>query len=128
MNIVKLLLDNSADIEAMSRTGHTPLCIASGNSHVSTVQLLLNKGALVNEGVYCYFLFPYTKGKSIKHKTALFPFCFCKCAKGKRKKEWFSLLICDIIKGKICVISLLLRLQPQWVKHDLFLKLLKQFH
>ena len=47
-NIIQLLLDAGADIEATFHTGDTPLCIASEKGHVPTTQLLLSKGAEVN--------------------------------------------------------------------------------
>ena len=47
-HLVQLLLDAGANIEAMTHEGATPLIIASQNDKVSTVQLLLSKGAQVN--------------------------------------------------------------------------------
>jgi ankyrin repeat protein len=42
---VKLLLDQSADVEAADEYGRTPLYQASNNGHVDVVRLLLDRGA-----------------------------------------------------------------------------------
>ncbi|TAL53607.1 MAG: ankyrin repeat domain-containing protein [Pandoraea sp.] len=44
-DIVKLLLDHSAYIDAASPNGTTPLMMAARSDHVSTIQLLLDQGA-----------------------------------------------------------------------------------
>ncbi|WP_424066456.1 ankyrin repeat domain-containing protein, partial [Paraburkholderia sp.] len=47
-DIVKLLLDHSAYVDAGSPNGTTPLMMAARGGHVSTVKLLLDNGADLN--------------------------------------------------------------------------------
>jgi uncharacterized protein len=47
-DIVKLLLDHSAYVDAGSPNGTTPLMMAARGNHVSTVKLLLDNGADLN--------------------------------------------------------------------------------
>lgn len=47
-NVVKVLLDNKADINAQTKGGLSPLMQASRNGHFSIVQLLLERKANVN--------------------------------------------------------------------------------
>jgi uncharacterized protein len=47
-DVVKVLLDNSAYVDAGSPNGTTPLMMAARGGHVSTVKLLLDNGADLN--------------------------------------------------------------------------------
>jgi len=47
-DIVKLLLDNGADVNAYNNYGDTALINASENGHIEIVEMLLEKGAVVN--------------------------------------------------------------------------------
>jgi ankyrin repeat protein len=47
-DIVKLLLDHSAYVDAGSPNGTTPLMMAARGGHISTVKLLLDNGADLN--------------------------------------------------------------------------------
>ena len=43
--MVELLIDYGADIEAMDRTGSTPLHLAAQEGHLATARLLVTRGA-----------------------------------------------------------------------------------
>ena len=45
IEVVKLLLENGADVTIATESGITPLNSASGGGHVEVVKLLLEKGA-----------------------------------------------------------------------------------
>lgn len=45
VELVELLLDAGADVNAATRRGHTPLVFAAGRGHSKIVQLLLRRGA-----------------------------------------------------------------------------------
>ena len=47
-NVVKLLLDNGANIDTKDKSGATPLWTAAQNEHDNIVKLLIDKGANVN--------------------------------------------------------------------------------
>ena len=49
IDIVKLLLDNHADINAMSKLGQTALAQAAFHKHLDVVKLLLEHGAKLDE-------------------------------------------------------------------------------
>ena len=46
--LIKLLLDNGADVNAKNESGVTPIMIASINGYLDTVELLIDNGADVN--------------------------------------------------------------------------------
>ena len=48
LKIIKLLIDNGADVNAIDDTGWTPLIIASSTKNVDVVRLLIENGADVN--------------------------------------------------------------------------------
>ncbi|KAJ1475513.1 ankyrin repeat protein, partial [Baffinella frigidus] len=43
--VVKVLLDAGADVEAKTTVGATPLYVAASNGHAGVVRILLNAGA-----------------------------------------------------------------------------------
>jgi ankyrin repeat protein len=43
--IVRLLLENGAELESKSNDGHTPLSLAAEQGQEAVVQILLEKGA-----------------------------------------------------------------------------------
>lgn len=49
VNIVKLLLDNKADIDKFNDKGMSPLFVACQENHQSVIQLLLNNKADINK-------------------------------------------------------------------------------
>jgi len=48
LDIVQLLIENGADVNARDENGKTPLHIASGNGRLETVQILIENEAGVN--------------------------------------------------------------------------------
>ena len=64
-DIAQLLIDEGADIDAMTSKEATPLIIASLQGHSSIVQLLLRKGAQVN---------PKNHDGSVEHCKSFFSF------------------------------------------------------
>jgi ankyrin repeat protein len=46
--VVRLQLENGADVNAMKRNGETGLVFAAGKGHEAVLRLLLEKGADVN--------------------------------------------------------------------------------
>ena len=46
--IVKILLDQGANIEDHNENGHTPLMEAASSGHVNIAKILLEKGAGIN--------------------------------------------------------------------------------
>jgi ankyrin repeat protein len=77
-NIVKLLLDNGADMEETDKDGNTTLLIAVLNGHEAIVKLLLDNGADVKavtkagrSALYCAAYFGYAKVVEILLNTGI---------------------------------------------------------
>lgn len=68
-SIAKKLIDYGADVNALSKTGKTPLYMAVGMRNADLVELLLEKGAKVD---LIHKVFDYTQTQMIQERTALF--------------------------------------------------------